>query len=78
MTRISAIALTIAALFATPACGKGGDSCADVVDHIEQISGMKIPDEAKAGAVAKCEKQSPETRACAMKATDLASLQGCR
>ncbi len=78
MTRLVAIALSIAALITVPACGKGGSSCADLVEHIEKISGFTIPDEAKAGALDKCEKMTPEQRDCAFKATDLASLQACR
>lgn len=78
MTRLVAIALSIAALVTVPACGKSGGSCADLVEHIESISGFKIPDEAKPAALEKCEKMTAEQRACAAKASDLAALQACR
>ena len=45
MTRFIAIALAFSALIAVPACGKsGGTSCDDLVDHVQDISGIKIPD----------------------------------
>ena len=78
MTRILAIAFSLTTLVAVPACGKGGSSCTDLVDHIESISGFKIPDEAKPAALEKCEKMTAEQRACAAKASDLAALQACR
>ena len=80
MTRLIAIALSFSAFVALPACGKGGggSSCDDLVDHIQDISGVKIPDDAKPGALAKCEKMKPEERDCAFKASDLAGLMACR
>ena len=74
MIRI-AIALSLSVFAA--ACGKGS-SCDDVVDHIEKVSGFKIPDEARSGALAKCDKMTAEQRDCALKASDLASLQACK
>ena len=60
------------------ACKKSAPSCADLVAHTTSILPPAFAAQVqKSDALAKCEKLSPEARACAMKATSMEDLMKC-
>lgn len=60
------------------ACKDKSPSCDDVVAHTMSLLPPELAGQIKKpDALAKCEKLSPEARACAMKATSMEDLMKC-
>jgi hypothetical protein len=80
MNRIaSSFVTTLALVFlSTTGCSKGGNQCEQVVAHVNEITKAQMPDEAKAKAVAKCEKQPEAAQQCALKASSIEELMACK
>ncbi|MEZ4401770.1 MAG: hypothetical protein R3B06_17210 [Kofleriaceae bacterium] len=74
---LAALAL-VATVGVSGACsGGGGPACDKVVDHVSQITGMKLEGDRRTGAIDKCKKAPASARSCMLKASAVEDLAAC-
>lgn len=80
MTKLLVLAHSLMALSLVAGCKKKAPSCDDIFDHTVSLMPTEMQGSVKAnreGALAKCEKMSPEAKQCAADAKSLEDLAKC-
>lgn len=78
MTKL--LSLFLVSMLAVTGCSKKGSECEQVFDHTLTLMPAELKDRAASGkdkALEKCEKMSPESRACALAASSMEDLMKC-